>query len=161
VTRETVEAIAPPFHGLLSFYSRAHTVSLIRTWWSVAEKTLVIEAGEKTAGPSTALRSGRDDNSDCRITNSLRHFTSAAFELILWGLSGEVLAGGKFRGKFRGHVTYSLPDFATFQKSQADPSRLHPSRSRSKCSETRMAFAMIVSDGFTALADTKQEASTT
>ena len=59
------------------------------------------------------------------------------------------------------HVTYSLPDFATFQKSQADPSRLHPSRSRSKCSETRMAFAMIVSDGFTALADTKQEASTT
>src|ERR1700678_1333338 len=35
------------------------------------------------------------------------------------------------------------------------------SRSASKWSATRMALAMIVSDGLTALADTKQEASTT
>jgi hypothetical protein len=35
------------------------------------------------------------------------------------------------------------------------------SLSASKCSATRIALAMIVNDGFTALADTKQEASTT
>jgi hypothetical protein len=35
------------------------------------------------------------------------------------------------------------------------------SLSANKCSATRIALAMIVNDGFTALADTKQEASTT
>jgi hypothetical protein len=35
------------------------------------------------------------------------------------------------------------------------------SLSANKCSATRIALAMIVSDGFTALADTKQDASTT
>ncbi len=39
--------------------------------------------------------------------------------------------------------------------------RHHPSRSPNRCSATRIAFAITVSEGFTALAETKHEASTT